>query len=307
MDSGGLITRCDKAITLYCFPHSYHIGKRKGRFVLNLAEELKRIEEEWNSKYISIYDLFVFLQKSNDGIKYSEIAKVLLVRLDGLNPDESYLAIMNDIGQYKWILNYGIPTFKKLSNDQPKLLDYQWFNLFFDVLKEIKQLKKPLNLLSFSLDEFNGETLNTYQIFVEKERIEKALSIKITSNVEPDDTVLTQDKPTEISDELKKAHAKIEELNARIAELESEKEQENIVNYETYSIYGHTTPRIQALFKTIEKFWVNADLSQSDTIANAKDIEEWTLENFNVGKSIASAIQVITRPDEARFIGRKPK
>lgn len=102
-------------------------------------------------------------------------------------------------------------------------------------------------------------------------------------------------------------NATITELQARITELEHQKqsEQQRVVNDDEYSIYGHTTPAIEAIFKTIQRFWINADLSQPDTVANVEEIEQWIKNNCNVSGTIATAIQKITRPDEARSLGRK--
>lgn len=99
----------------------------------------------------------------------------------------------------------------------------------------------------------------------------------------------------------------ITELKARIAELENQKqsEQQHVVNYDEYSIYGHTTPAIEAIFKTIKKFWVNADLSQPDTVSNVEEIEQWIKDNCDVSGTLRSAIQKIIRPEKARILGRK--
>ncbi|MGX2969170.1 hypothetical protein ACWIVY_02515 [Ursidibacter sp. B-7004-1] len=100
----------------------------------------------------------------------------------------------------------------------------------------------------------------------------------------------------------------ITQLQARIAELE--KENQNLikpeaVDYDERSIYGHSTEAINAIFGTIERFWINADLTQPDTVANAEDIEKWIGENYNLSNTLKTAVQKITRPEEARYLGRK--
>ncbi|MGR6980309.1 hypothetical protein ACUHGC_02485 [Testudinibacter sp. P27/CKL/0425] len=104
--------------------------------------------------------------------------------------------------------------------------------------------------------------------------------------------------------------AENEALRQRIAELEAQLEaKENqvptTVNYDDFSIYGHTTEPIKAIFGTVNKFWINVDYSQPDTIVNAGEIEEWIMNNYSVSRNIGTAIQKITRPEQARTIGSK--
>jgi len=98
-----------------------------------------------------------------------------------------------------------------------------------------------------------------------------------------------------------------DKLKAEISELNKQLQQ-NGVNYENFSIYGHSTPAIKAIFETINRFWINHDITQPDTIANADDIEKWIRARYSetvIGKTLASAIQKITRPPEAKTLGSK--
>lgn len=111
---------------------------------------------------------------------------------------------------------------------------------------------------------------------------------------------------TEILQQLTAKDEEIAQLKAEIENLkQSQTQQHQIVDYEQRSIYGHTTEPIKAIFDVINRFWRNADLSQPDTIENAENIEEWIDQNFNVSKTIKQSIQKITRPEQARYIGRK--
>lgn len=115
------------------------------------------------------------------------------------------------------------------------------------------------------------------------------------------DTVANND---EFQNQLSTKDEEIARLKAEITELKKANQQ--IVDYENYSIYGHTTEPISAIFAVINRFWVNADLSQPDTIANAEDIEEWIAEKYpSISNTIKQAIQKITRPERAKSIGRK--
>ncbi|WP_373100573.1 MULTISPECIES: hypothetical protein [Pasteurellaceae] len=109
----------------------------------------------------------------------------------------------------------------------------------------------------------------------------------------------------EIIEELRAENAG---LKARIIELESQPQKQSAVNYDDFSIYGHTTTEIKAIFAVIQRYWINHDITQPDTIANADDIKNWIRENFpEISNTNAEAIQKITRPLKAKFIGRKEK
>lgn len=111
-----------------------------------------------------------------------------------------------------------------------------------------------------------------------------------------------------IRQQLNQANAKNAELVAEIEQLRAENQnlkKTETVNYDECSIYGHSTQAIKAIFGTIQRFWINADLTQPDTVANAEDIEQWITDNYGVSKTIKEAIQKITRPEEARYLGRK--
>lgn len=110
----------------------------------------------------------------------------------------------------------------------------------------------------------------------------------------------------ELVQQLTAKDEEIARLKAEISELKKTSQQPQIVDYDSCSIYGHTTEPIKAIFAVIERFWVNADLSQSDTIANAEDIEEWIAEKYpGISNTIKQAVQKITRPEQAKYIGRK--
>lgn len=111
---------------------------------------------------------------------------------------------------------------------------------------------------------------------------------------------------SELVQQLTAKDEEIARLKAEISELKKASQQPQIVDYDNCSIYGHTTEPIKAIFAVIERFWVNADLSQSDTIANVEDIEDWIAEKYpSISNTIKQAIQKITRPEQAKHIGRK--
>lgn len=112
-----------------------------------------------------------------------------------------------------------------------------------------------------------------------------------------------------------KEQAEIDSLKSRIAELESEleratKQPQNAVigavNHDDFSIYGHTTDDIKALFLAVKRFWINHDINEPDTIPNAGAIEEWIAKNTPAtSDNNRKAIQRIIRPKEAKYIGSK--
>ncbi|QDA12855.1 hypothetical protein [Pasteurella multocida] len=195
--------------------------------------------------------------------------------------------------------------------------------------------REDKNLLLFDANAKAIDYLDEHQknIFVDRKQIESILNIntldekalnnkyqnKITVAVgmaltKTDEFIKNTDinkSPVGLAERLV-MQQQIAELQNRIAELEKENEQlknsvlvKNVVDYDEYSIYGHSTPAIEAVFGTIKRFWVNADVTQPDTVANVDVIEEWIDENYSVSKTIKEAIQKITRPEKARSLGRK--
>ncbi|HDR1073807.1 TPA: hypothetical protein QB313_002054, partial [Pasteurella multocida] len=174
---------------------------------------------------------------------------------------------------------------------------------------------------AYSLCEGSFNSMEWENHFFNRELISRVLDITIPLNNKTQIEIYQNEPftPEELKHTTIKPHqepeiitAQIVELQARIMELEKENEQlknsvlvKNAVDYDEYAIYGHSTPAIEAVFGTIKRFWVNADVTQPDTVANVDVIEEWIDENYSVSKTIKEAIQKITRPEKARSLGRK--
>lgn len=213
-----------------------------------------------------------------------------------------------------------------LNIDAEKMVDNEDY-------KNIELLAETLKNLAFSgifkeieigqNDYFNGEVEyiesiaaielkqwaldNDYNWLEENNLLKEEIVLSVSEEIKTCEKII---KSTAAENEVLKAE--ITRLKAEIAELKAQSAENGgntaSVDYNSFSIYGHTTPAIKAIFETIHRFWTNHDLSQPDTITNAGQIVDWIRERYSeneIGGVMAKYIQKITRPPEARLVGSK--
>lgn len=237
-----------------------------------------------------------------------ELEKALGLKIDLTQPVVDYLA---DYSMLEYIpLSEAINIFL---GEDPRILtsNRRHANIHYAVETLVRDKKLPAKVeQEFDI---NGNEWR-YDIYLSHDTARAyAETYGFLWNVPPYKCVKTSDLSTadnsELLHQLSKKDEEIGRLKAEIENLkQAQMQKTQIVDYEQRSIYGHTTEPIKAIFDVINRFWVNADLSQPDTIANAGDIEKWIEDNFDnvkVSKTIREAIQKITRPEQARYIGRK--
>ncbi|HDR1844835.1 TPA: hypothetical protein QB600_001467 [Pasteurella multocida] len=299
--------------------------------MIDIKSELLALKKKRKQDFISVIELLDFLKEHNSTTDYSEIATYLLIKLEPHDIRKTDDDLWGNEAFNVWESEHGIKTYLMPDSisDKPQAVDTSYFLTALEVVREDK------NLLLFDDNAKAIDYLDEHQknIFVDRKQIESILNIntldekalnnkyqnKITVAVgmaltKTDEFIKNTDinkSPVGLAERLV-MQQQIAELQNRIAELEKENEQlknsvlvKNVVDYDEYSIYGHSTPAIEAVFGTIKRFWVNADVTQPDTVANVDVIEEWIDENYSVSKTIKEAIQKITRPEKARSLGRK--
>lgn len=171
---------------------------------------------------------------------------------------------------------------------------------YFNEVEEFIASIAAIELKQWALD-------NGYNWLEENNLLKEEIVLSVSEEIKTCENII---KSTATGNEALKAE--ITRLKAEIAELKAQSAENggniSTVDYNSFSIYGHTTPAIKAIFETIHRFWRHHDLSQPDTITNAKDIIGWIREQYpenEIGKVMAESIQKITRPPEARLIGSK--
>ncbi|HII3799403.1 TPA: hypothetical protein ACY38O_000288 [Pasteurella multocida] len=299
--------------------------------MIDIKSELLALKKKRKQDFISVIELLDFLKEHNSTTDYSEIATYLLIKLEPHDIRKTDDDLWGNEAFNAWESEHGIKTYLMPDSisDKPQAVDTSYFITALEVVREDN------NFLLFddnakAIDYFDEHQKN---IFVDRKQIESILNINTLDEKALDNKYQNEMKvaigmaltktdefikntdinksPVGLAERLV-MQQQIAELQNRIAELEKENEQlknsvlvKNVVDYDEYSIYGHSTPAIEAVFGTIKRFWVNADVTQPDTVANVDVIEEWIDENYSVSKTIKEAIQKITRPEKARSLGRK--
>ncbi|QLB42027.1 MULTISPECIES: hypothetical protein [Mannheimia] len=233
----------------------------------------------------------------------AELEQALGIKIN-LNNSTTHL---DDYAMYSEInLHDVVCIFLDLHPEDWNAHEHPRYNTIFNAIKQSAETGNITARIEKDRNGFN-------QIFLNHDTIRRyAQTYNLLWNVPPYKAVEINTQTADNSELIQQLTSKDEEIARLKAEIESLKQAQmqktQIVDYEQRSIYGHTTEPIKAIFDVINRFWVNADLSQPDTIANAEHIEKWIEDNFDnvkVSKTIREAIQKITRPEQARYIGRK--
>ncbi|OOF85709.1 hypothetical protein [Rodentibacter ratti] len=97
------------------------------------------------------------------------------------------------------------------------------------------------------------------------------------------------------------------ELKVRIAELESQPQKQNAVNYDDFSIYGHTSENLEHLFHIAMKISNKCDPDNLYSYPTEQQIKNYLTKYSNVSGKVAQAIYSIITPEKVKFRGKKPE
>lgn len=247
-------------------------------------------------------------------VNRAEIEAALGVKIEQRKPADVYL---DDYAMYEYInLREVVALFLGLNPNSEYAWEHPRFNAIFEAVEiAVRENKIPAKIeQDFDI---NGNEYY-FNVWLTHDTAQKwANTHGLKWDVPPyrpfsetPDTTAENNNP----DEIARLTAIIEQKTETIARLEAEIENlkkpdvvQGAVNYDDCSIYGHTTVGIKAIIGTVKKFWINHDLSQPDTIANASEIEKWIKETYSTGANETKYIQSLTRPLEAKYVGRRPK
>lgn len=268
--------------------------------VNSIDAEIKELLDAEFEPFLNAVEFLTFFSKIVD-YTYSQLAILMDRKIE--NKKRNIRAItINDFE------DYGFFDKNKLFKVMNSFSDISGFS--FSVMSSIAFLahteEDNIFISVNDLKEIDETLIDVYPksrlFYIHKSRLEKNDFVNLAGNKE---LKALREENAKQSNEITRLKAEIAELKAQSAENGG-----NIstVDYNSFSIYGHTTPAIKAIFETIHRFWRHHDLSQPDTITNAKDIIGWIREQYpenEIGKVMAESIQKITRPPEARLVGSK--
>ncbi|MGX2985749.1 hypothetical protein [Ursidibacter sp. B-7004-1] len=301
--------------------------------MIDIKSELLAIEKKREQDFISIIELLDFLKEHNPNASLPEIATYLLIKLEPHDIRKTDEELWGNGEFERWEDEHGINTYKmpKSISDKPARLTTSYFITALETVRDnepdplwdnptagafLREEQKDLSIDRKQIDTILGINTLDKEALNKKYRNEEYLAVamaltktgEFVKNTDINKSPVGLAERLVMQQEINQKSDQITQLQARIAELE--KENQNLikpeaVDYDECSIYGHSTEAINAIFGTIERFWINADLTQPDTVANAEDIEKWIGENYNLSNTLKTAVQKITRPEEARYLGRK--
>lgn len=255
-------------------------------------------------------------------INRNEIEEALGLSIQ-TNSEYEYL---NDYSMYEYLdLKDVVCIFLNIHPQNINYYQHPRYDLIYDAIKEAIQNKSINGIIEVVTDYYGNESGQRIKITHDVARA-WANTYKLNWDVPPykkihiDELKPVADNPLQTENASLKAQ--LEQQAQQIADLQSQLENlkkpdtqvvenggniENpIVNYDDFSIYGHSTDEIKAIFKVIQRYWINTDPSDPDTVENADTITEWiTKEMPSISQTNASAIQKMTRPLWAKYVGSK--
>lgn len=203
--------------------------------MIDIQAELSKLEEEWNSKFISIHDLMICLKGNNSTLTFSGIAKFLFARLKDFNLSTLNVEDYPDIfSSNKWRSDYeiepeftnkyGIPCYSRMVDGSPRNLTFKESNLFFNFLFEIKNgfFSKDLKI---PLDEFDFDFAYINTTYIEKRNIEEKLGIALSTTIatnEKNPNIKSTINDNELATQLTAKDEEIARLKAEIIALKQQ-------------------------------------------------------------------------------------
>lgn len=124
------------------------------------------------------------------------------------------------------------------------------------------------------------------------------------------DTITNNNNP----DEIARLNAIIEQQAETIAGLEAEVENlkksetaQSVVNYDEFSIYGHTSENIKIAFEIIKKISEKCDPENPHSYPKKDDFVEYIKKYFTDNNSLAQSLYQIIMPEKVKGKGCPPK
>lgn len=257
----------------------------------------------------TVYDAIEFLKNEK---KMSLDIILLVLFCNVLNRREDTIAI-NVYGQVHGGYRY------KITDKNKKILDGEWLGLE-SVYSWYNNPENPNYCnINYEFEDEEIQTLKTY--FFDKNELMQFLgfhSAKYNQDEQQKDKITAHQNKgitnNNTPDEIARLNAIIEQQAKEITELKTEIENlkkpemaQSIVNYDEFSIYGHTSENIKIAFEIIKKISEKCDPENPHSYPKKDDFIEYIRKYFTDNNSLAQSLYKIIIPEKVKGKGCPPK
>lgn len=303
--------------------------------MLDIKGKLLSIERERKQKYINIIDFFDFIKRQNNNVSFWEIAQFLYIELEANDPQRADPYTVNS---WQWWEEYGIKFYSVPKSISQPVIENNEVSFFY--ILEMMMNEIPFNDESSS-DYIDGKY---HDLFLDRERMQELLKIEFsdTSTLNNDDKERIEKDTFSISCELSKTEEfikntdinknpigtaerlsyqnllnekndEISRLKAEIAELKAAQAQppqaveNDVVNYNDFTIYGHTSENLEMLFTVAKKIADRCDPTNLHSYPTKEQLTEYIKKYYSDNNKLCEAIYQIVIPDKVKTRGRPPE
>ncbi|OZN49605.1 hypothetical protein [Gallibacterium anatis] len=137
------------------------------------------------------------------------------------------------------------------------------------------------------------------------------LNWNVPSYKDPNATIVenTSEENDNLEKELEQAKQRIVELETILQskEEQAEKVNFNAVDYDQFSIYGHTSENLNIVFEVIKKFASKVDKDNPHSYPTKEELKAFIKRYFSDNEKLAEAIYQIIIPENVKTRGRTPQ
>lgn len=203
----------------------------------------------------------------------------------------------------------------KITDGNKKILDGEWSELE-SVYSWYNNPDNPNYCnINYEFDNEEMQTLKTY--FFDKNELMQFLgfrSAKYNQDEQQEDNKNKGITNNNTPDEIARLNAIIEqqakeitELKAEIENLKKPETDQSAINYDEYSIYGHTSENLAMLFTLANKISNKCDPDNPHSYPEKDDYIEYIKKYYSDSAKLSEAFYQILTPNNVKSKGRKPQ
>lgn len=237
-------------------------------------------------------------------INRNEIEKILGKTITRLNSEDDYL---EDYRMFAELSLHDVTCL--LLGLHPK--DWNAHQHYrYEVIREAIQQSAENSYIPARIEtDING---NTTDVFLTHETAAKwAKTHGLKWNVPPYRQIINDnvDDPTQAatilqqSEEIKRLQAENAELKAQ---LKKKEQQQSSINYDKFSIHGHTSENLQFAFKLAKIIAEKCDPDNPHSYPTKEDFEEYVKKYYSDSSKLAVAFYQILTPEKVKTRGKTP-